>query len=61
MDSPPGTVRSHVAGGVAKLRARRAAGRQDINNTRRERRADAAPDRAIERAPRSTLSRRRFA
>ena len=28
MDRPPGTVRSRVAGGVAKLRARRAAGRQ---------------------------------
>ena len=35
MDSPPGTVRSRVASGVAKLRARRAAGRQSgINNTR---------------------------
>ena len=34
MDRPPGTVRSRVAGGVAKLRARRAAGRQSgINNT----------------------------
>ena len=35
MDRPPGTVRSRVASGVAKLRARRAAGRQSgINNTR---------------------------
>ena len=34
MDRPPGTVRSRVASGVAKLRARRAAGRQSgINNT----------------------------
>ena len=34
MDRPPGTVRSRVASGVAKLRARRAAGRQSgTNNT----------------------------
>ena len=34
MDRPPGTVCSRVAGGAAKLRARRAAGRQSgINNT----------------------------
>ena len=37
MDRPPGTVRSRVASGVAKLRARRAAGRQSgTNNTPRD-------------------------